>query len=110
MIGLPLQRGEATTWPETWTSVRERLRMELGQGVFETWIAPLSLHKANDGHICLSAPRRLIRDYVTQHFGTRIERALAAATPGFSSLEIAVVTSEIPSASRTAPPLTALKG
>jgi chromosomal replication initiator protein len=89
-MGYPLQQVPEPAWSEIWTIVRDRLRLEYGQGIFETWIAPLSLVSVVDGHVRLSAPRRLIRDYVTLHHVTRMERAFAAACSEFASLEIAV--------------------
>ena len=38
-MSLPLQRSETPAWADLWGSVRDRLRAELGQGVFDTWIA-----------------------------------------------------------------------
>ena len=77
MMGLPMQTQEPV-WTDLWISARDRLRLELGQGMFDTWIAPLSLNGVKDGHLRLSAPSRLIRDYVTSHHATRLERALTA--------------------------------
>ena len=89
-MGLPLQSELEPMWSDIWTAVRDRLCLECGQGVFDTWIAPLSLAEVTDGHVRLSAPRRLIRDYVASHHAARIERALTSLAPGFLSLEIAV--------------------
>ncbi len=86
--GSSLRPGPELPWSELWIAVRDRLRIEFGQGIFDTWIAPLSLASADDGHVCLSAPRRLIRDYVTSHYGARLERAFAAASANFVSLDI----------------------
>jgi chromosomal replication initiator protein len=85
---LPLPHVSETPWWEIWVAARERLRLDLGQGVFDTWIAPLSLVSVADGHVCLSAPRRLIRDYVTSHHDARLERAFAVLSTEFVSLDI----------------------
>ncbi len=99
MMGLPLQRSEVPGgdqgWTDLWVGVRDRLRSELGQGVFDTWIAPLTLQDSQAGHVRLVAPRRLVRDYVAQHHGARIERALAAASSSFASLDIVVAQVEM---------------
>ena len=90
-MGYPLKQLPELAWSEIWTSVRDRLRVEFGQGIFDTWIAPLSLASVSDGHVRLTAPRRLIRDYVTSHHAARMERAFAAASSEFATLEIVVV-------------------
>ena len=89
-MGLPLKQIPEPPWSEIWTSVRDRLRIEYGQGLFDTWIAPLSLADVADGHVRLQAPRRLIRDYVVLHYVTRMERAFATASSEFGSVEITV--------------------
>lgn len=90
MAGAPLKRVMATEWPEAWDSIRSRLRAEIGQGVFDTWIAPLALASTDDGHITLAAPGRYVRDYVAQHYAGRIESAFHAASADFASLRFTV--------------------
>ena len=87
-MGLPLEKLPEPAWSDVWSIVRDRLRIEFGQGIFDTWIAPLSFAGADDGHVRLSAPRRLIRDYVATHHAARMERAFAAASQGFVGLDI----------------------
>jgi chromosomal replication initiator protein len=94
MMGLPLERTPEPTWSDVWSIVRDRLRVEFGQGIFDTWIGPLSFAGAEDGHVRLSAPRRLIRDYVALHHAARMERAFAATSQGFVSLDIFVAAVE----------------
>jgi chromosomal replication initiator protein len=98
-MGYPLQQvPEPPAWSEIWASVRDRLRHEYGQGIFETWIAPLSLVSVAAGHVRLTAPRRLIRDYVALHHVARMERVFAAACSDFASLEIGVAEARTPEA------------
>ncbi len=89
-MGLPLQHAPEPAWSDLWSTVRDRLRLEVGQGIFDTWIAPLSLAKAEKGHVRLSAPSRLVRDYAASHHAARIERAFAGAVAEFSALEIVI--------------------
>jgi len=93
MVGAATQEREPT-WQEIWANTRDQLRMELGQGVFDTWIAPLSLREVTDGHVKLTAPRRFIRDYVAVNYAPRIERALGTQSKAFVSLEIQVAAVE----------------
>jgi chromosomal replication initiator protein len=68
--------------------------MELGQGVFDSWIAPLSLIAAADGVVRLSSPSRLVRDYTASHHGERIEKAFAAVSPAFCAVELVVASAD----------------
>jgi chromosomal replication initiator protein len=104
MMGLPLQAVPEPAWSEIWTGVLDRLRLECGQGIFDTWIAPLSLTSADGGHVRLSAPRRLVRDYVALHHAARIERAFAGIAPDFASLDIVVAPeTRVPPTAKPAP-------
>src|SRR5215470_18888391 len=87
-MGYPLQQTPEPAWADLWGTVRDRLRLDFGQGIFDTWIAPLSLSAVQEGHVRLSAPSRLVRDYVASHHAARLERAFAAAAPEFASLDI----------------------
>src|SRR5579863_7015579 len=71
MIGMSVQHAPEPSWSDAWIAVRDRLRLELGQGVFDTWIAPLSLIAAAEGVVRLASPNRLVRDYAAQHHGER---------------------------------------
>ena len=90
MMGLPLKDAVEPSWQDIWVSVQERVRLECGQGIYDTWIAPLSLLEGAEGQVKLSAPGRLVRDYVTLHHAARLERAFSALTPDFESLDITV--------------------
>ena len=104
MMGLPLTNSSKESWQDIWVSVQERVRLECGQGIYDTWIAPLGLTGVTDGQVKLSAPGRLVRDYVALHHATRLERAFAALAPGFESLDIVVSQGVRPSATRKTSP------
>ena len=94
-MGYPLQHTPEPAWADLWSTVRDRVRLDFGQGIFDTWIAPLSLSAVHDGHVRLSAPSRLVRDYVASHHAARLERAFAGLTTEFASLEIAIAAPEL---------------
>src|SRR5438105_5959503 len=94
MMQLSGQHVAEPAWVDAWMSVRDRLRLEVGQGVFDSWIAPLSLIAAAEGVVRLSSPSRLVRDYTTSHHGERIEQAFAATIPGFCAMEIVVAATD----------------
>jgi chromosomal replication initiator protein len=109
-MGLPLQHAPEPAWSDLWSTVRDRLRLEVGQGIFDTWIAPLSLAKAEKGHVRLSAPSRLVRDYAASHHAARIERAFAGAVAEFSALEIVIAPADArPSVAVKTAPLAVLQ-
>ncbi|MBV9571652.1 MAG: chromosomal replication initiator protein DnaA [Alphaproteobacteria bacterium] len=61
-----------------WTSTRERLRRELGDPVFDAWIASLQLLSLEKGEARIGASKPFVRNWVANHYTARIERALRA--------------------------------
>jgi hypothetical protein len=55
-----------------WARVLARLRGEFGPAIYDNWIKPLWFHGAKDGLLTLSAPSAFKRDWVVQHFASRI--------------------------------------
>jgi chromosomal replication initiator protein len=77
-------------WRTAWGAVRERLRRELGDAVFEAWIAPLSLESFEQDELSIGAAKPFVRNWVANHYIPRIERAFR--TEGFTPAAIAIVT------------------
>jgi chromosomal replication initiator protein len=77
-------------WRAAWSAVRERLRRELGDAVFEAWIAPLSLEGFEQDELSIGAAKPFVRNWVANHYVQRIERAFRAE--GFAPASIAIVT------------------
>ena len=71
MVGKPSR----PDWAAAWGSVRERLRRELGEAVFEAWIGPLTLVSSEKDEIALGAAKPFVRNWVANHYVARIERA-----------------------------------
>ncbi len=58
-----------------WARIRGRLRAEFGDGVFRSWLRPLTLMAVDDTKITLCVPTRFVRDRVNTLYGDRL-RAL----------------------------------
>ncbi|HEY2068608.1 MAG TPA: chromosomal replication initiator protein DnaA [Rhizomicrobium sp.] len=65
-------------WETVWAAARERLRRELGEAVFDAWIAPLVLCGFDRNEITLGAPKPFHRNWVANQYTARIDRALRA--------------------------------
>lgn len=82
-------------WPNAWAAVRERMRRELGDAVFEAWIGPLSLESADHDELKIGAAKPFVRNWVANHYIARIERAFRAE--GAEPASISIVISAAPS-------------
>lgn len=58
-----------------WQRIRGRLRAEFGDGVFRSWLMPMTLANADEDCVTISVPTRFIRDRVNSIYGERL-RAL----------------------------------
>src|SRR5579863_8299141 len=84
-------------WPNAWAAVRERMRRELGDPVFEAWIGPLSLESSERDELKIGAAKPFVRNWVANHYVARIERAFRAE--GAEPASISIVISAQPSPS-----------
>ncbi|MEI9929795.1 MAG: chromosomal replication initiator protein DnaA [Rhizomicrobium sp.] len=78
-------------WSGVWSSVRERLRRELGDAVFDAWIGPLTLEGFDRGELEIGAAKPFVRTWVSNHYITRLDRAFQAegAQPASISIVLA---------------------
>src|SRR5271170_6355326 len=84
-------------WRAAWVQVRERMRRELGDPVFEAWIGPLSLESFERDELKIGAAKPFVRNWVANHYVGRIEKAFLAE--GFNPASLAIVISAAPTAS-----------
>ncbi|MDE2499875.1 MAG: hypothetical protein KGL56_06740, partial [Alphaproteobacteria bacterium] len=80
----------AVDWFAAWARVRERLRRELGDPVFDAWIGPLTLDSAEKDELRIGAAKPFVRNWVANHYVTRIERAFGAEGAEPASLSIVI--------------------
>jgi chromosomal replication initiator protein len=78
-------------WETVWAAARERLRRELGDAVFDAWIAPLVLAAFEKDEITLAAPKPFHQNWVDKQYVGRIERALRSEGGEPASLTIGLV-------------------
>ena len=57
---------------ELWEQVREKLRIEAGETVFNNWLGLLSLSSYSDGKIVLAIHSKFHRDWIEPRYGNRI--------------------------------------
>ncbi|MEX1108482.1 MAG: DnaA N-terminal domain-containing protein, partial [Dongiaceae bacterium] len=63
-----MQAGTDSHLNAAWARVRGRLRSELGDAAYRSWLKPLTLAGLTDGELRLSAPTRFMRDWILSHY------------------------------------------
>jgi len=57
---------------EQWARVRGRLRAEVGEAAFRSWLKPLTLVGSKEGVVRMAVPTRFMRDWVRSNYAERI--------------------------------------
>ena len=89
MAMLDDERGDLSG-SEQWARVRGRLRAEVGDAAFRSWLKPLTMVSAKKGVVRMSVPTRFMRDWVVSHYSERIQMLWQEEGIGISSIEIVV--------------------
>lgn len=73
-----------------WDRIKGRLRDEVGDAAYRSWLRPITLQDAQDGFVRLGLPTRFMRDWVATHYGERIRNLWGAENPAIRTVEIVV--------------------
>lgn len=82
------------TLTEQWTRVRARLRTDVGEAAFNSWLKPLILGDFNAGRLRVAVPTRFMRDWIDQNYGTRLTELWAEENDTVQSVEVIVEPSQ----------------
>ena len=77
---------------EIWDKVKGRLRKELGETLYKSWLKPLKLKKINKNTIVLSAETTLVRDRVERQYTDRLVSIWASEKPGINNIKVSLET------------------
>ena len=75
---------------EQWKRVRGRLRAELGEPAFKTWLRPLSLDGVAEDHVVMRVPSGNMKDWVLSRCGDRLKDLWCGENDGISGIRIQV--------------------
>jgi len=73
-----------------WVRVRARLRKEVGDTAYRSWIKPLTLLSLEKTEVRLGVTTRFVRDWVRSHYADLIRTAWATENRDIASVDIAV--------------------
>lgn len=90
-------------WNAVWIAARERMRRDMGEGLFDAWIRPLSFVSAEKGEVKIGALSRFARDWVASHYVQRLERVLSEESSQSVTVTV-VVAPQRPAAVAAVPP------
>src|SRR5687767_4935383 len=85
---------------ERWLRVKERLRAEVGEDIYNSWFARMDLERIETGTASLSVPTRFLKSWIQSHYMDRVLACWRSEQPDVQKVEVSVRTAVI----RTAPP------
>ncbi|MCW8086510.1 chromosomal replication initiator protein DnaA [Sabulicella glaciei] len=86
-----------------WARIRGRLRQEVGDVEYRTWLRQMTLGGIEDGTALVSLPTRFLRDWVRDHYGDRLRLLVQAEMPGLRGVELRVASARPATAEAAAP-------
>jgi chromosomal replication initiator protein len=88
-----------------WARVRGRLRDEVGEAAFRSWLNPLQFDGIRDGAVKMALPTRFMRDWVMTHYADRLRTLWSGEVPGVRSVEIVVASAHSAPATKFVAPV-----
>ena len=85
---------------ENWSRVRSRLRAEVGEAAYRSWLKPLTLAGCRGGSVRLHVPSRFMRDWVQSNYADRIRLLWVEEDEKVSRVDIVVQVANRPTTKR----------
>lgn len=79
---------------DLWGHVCKELRFVIGQDAYQNWIEPIQFNGCTEGVCHLAAPTPFIGNWVSQHYGERIQRLITDAGGSVQRLDFSVCKKE----------------
>ncbi len=86
----------AASLDEQWARVRGRLRAEVGEAAYRSWLKPLTMVSVKNDIVRMAVPTRFMRDWVLSNYAQRIEALWRDEHPEIAHVEIVVQPPERP--------------
>ena len=80
-----------STTGERWARVRGRLRAEVGEAAFRSWLKPLTLMAVGRGVVRMAVPTRFMRDWVQSNYAEQIRALWGDEDDDVAKVEIVVL-------------------
>ena len=85
---------------ERWLRVKEKLRAEVGEDIFQSWFARMDLERIEVNTAHLSVPTRFLKSWIQSHYTDRVLACWQGENADIQKIEVTVRSAVI----RTAPP------
>jgi chromosomal replication initiator protein len=73
-----------------WYRVCSRLKAEIGDAAYDSWLKPVTIRGRQGGEVTISVPTRFIRDWIKTNYGERLRDLWSGENPAVCSVDITV--------------------
>ncbi|MGH7124647.1 MAG: DnaA ATPase domain-containing protein, partial [Stellaceae bacterium] len=73
-----------------WARIRGRLRNEVGEQAYRSWLKSMTLAEINAGRVRIAVPTKFLRDWVAQHYANRIRVLWSGENSAIAGIEVVV--------------------
>jgi chromosomal replication initiator protein len=80
----------AATMGEAWARIRGRLREEVGEVEYRTWLRQMTLSGIEGDEAIVVLPTRFLRDWVRSHYGDRLSALWQQESPAVRRVDVRV--------------------
>ena len=67
-----IDREVSTEVQVEWEGILSRLRAEVGETAFQSWLRPMRVHCVDEDVVQISVPTRFMRDWAAAHYEDRL--------------------------------------
>ncbi len=84
------EMAHGTSLDQQWKRIQGKLKEEVGDTAFRSWLQPLAVQGKRDGEVAIAVPTRFMRDWIETHYADRIRALWANEDPQVESIAIVV--------------------
>ncbi len=86
----PIDSTATNTHDIIWDRVKSRLRADLGEATYRSWLRPLQLLSVEADRVQLSVPTRFMREWIVSHYADELSRYWREELPTLTNVEVLV--------------------
>ena len=88
---------------EHWSAISAKLRTEIGEAAFQSWIKPIAIRDIADKTVHMTVPTRFMRDWVLAYYADRLTELWDDAVGEVNAVEVVVQSDRTPASPAEAP-------
>jgi chromosomal replication initiator protein len=88
--GRMIEEGVVGPTAEQWQRVRQRLKSELGEDVFNSWFGRVEFEESDPVTVYLSVPTRFLKSWINSHYGDKLLALWTAECKSLARAELIV--------------------